>query len=124
MPRQSSSPTLPAPLPANDRFGGACSWRQAKPVLLHPRFYQGFRDALAGRPFDYAYVDALPEPAQHLYENGREVAAECLQAGLRPRWSSRDRIPRALKDLVVGRALRRARDEPRTDPHRPLRGNA
>lgn len=91
----------------NNLFYGALSWRQAKPVLLHPKLFQGFRDYQAGRPFDYRTLDGWPLLDQHRYENGRELAAECRAAGIMVVWIDRTRIPRPLKALVVGRAMAR-----------------
>ncbi|PNR00269.1 hypothetical protein C1S70_02330 (plasmid) [Azospirillum argentinense] len=95
----------------NNRFYGARSWREAKPVVLHPRFFDGFQDVLDGRPFDYRGLDGWPLLDQHRYENGRELTAECRAAGIAVRWGDRTRIPRGLKQLVAGRA--RHRGEPR-----------
>ncbi|WP_181449442.1 hypothetical protein [Azospirillum thermophilum] len=91
----------------NNRFFGARSWREARPVLLHPRFFEGFRDYVDGRPFDYRRLDGWPLLDQHRYENGREMAAECRAAGLMVRWADRTRIPRGLKELVAERARAR-----------------
>lgn len=91
----------------NNRFHGALSWRQAKPVLLHPKLFQGFRDYQAGRPFDYRTLDGWSLLDQHRYENGRELAAECRAAGIMVVWTDRTRIPRSLKELVVDRATAR-----------------
>ena len=99
----------------NNRFYGARSWREAKPVVLHPRFFDGFRDFLNGRPFDYRGLDSWPLLDQHRYENGRELAAECRAEGIIVRWGDRTRIPRGLKEPVAGRARRRE------EPRRPLR---
>ena len=92
---------------ANNRFFGARSWRTAKPVILHPRFFEGFLDFVGGRPFDYHKMDGWPLLDQHRYENGRELAAECRAAGLAVRWRDRTRIPRYLKVLVAERARNR-----------------
>ncbi|NYZ14753.1 hypothetical protein HL658_19575 [Azospirillum sp. RWY-5-1] len=92
----------------NNRIVGARSWSRARPVLLHPKFFEGFRDYLAGRPFDYRRLDGWPLLDQHRYENGREIAAECVAAGLAVRWGDHSRIPRGLKALVASRALERS----------------
>lgn len=91
----------------NNRIRGALSWRQAKPVLLHPKLFLGFIDFQAGQPFDYRQLDCWPMLDQHRYENGRELAAECKAAGIVVVWTDRTRIPRPLKTLVVERALSR-----------------
>lgn len=91
----------------NNRIRGALSWRQAKPVLLHPKLFLGFIDFQAGQPFDYRQLDCWPMLDQHRYENGRELAAECKAAGIHVVWTDRARIPRSLKTLVVERALAR-----------------
>ncbi|CAO3456201.1 hypothetical protein [Azospirillum argentinense] len=91
----------------NNRFFGARSWRQAKPVLLHPKFFQGFNDFRLRRPFDYRMLDEWPTLDQHRYENGRELAAECRLAGYSVMWIERTRVPRSLKSVVVERALAR-----------------
>lgn len=91
----------------NNRFHGARSWRQAKPVLMHPKFFQGFNDFQLGRPFDYRMLDAWPTLDQHRYENGRELAAECRFAGYSVMWIKRTRVPRPLRSLVVERAWAR-----------------
>ncbi|MFM2043059.1 MAG: hypothetical protein RLY86_1635 [Pseudomonadota bacterium] len=87
-------------------------------MVCHPRFYDGFQDIIAGRPFDYARADRLTVTDQMRYENGREIGAECLRIGLGIAWPRREAIPRPLKDFVLSRALRRAREEPRCDPWR------
>ncbi len=92
---------------ANNRFFGARSWRTAKPVVLHPRFFEGFLDFVGERPFDYRKIDGWPLLDQHRYENGRELAAECRAAGIAVRWRDRTRIPRFLKSLVAERARNR-----------------
>ncbi len=102
----------------NEGLLGAATWRQARAALLHPRFYDGFRDGQAGRPLDYALLDRLPPPDQVRYENGRELAAECRHAGIAIRWPNWGSVPSALKGLVLARARRRALGLPRTDPHR------
>lgn len=94
---------------ANNRFVGARSWSRAKPVLLHPKFFEGFRDFLDGRPFDYRRLDGWSLLDQHRYENGREVAAECVAAGVAVRWHDRTRIPCGLKSIVAGRVWERSR---------------
>lgn len=95
----------------NNQIVGARSWSRARPVLLHPKFFEGFRDFAEGRPFDYRRLDGWTLLDQHRYENGREIAAECQAAGIAVRWGERTRIPRGLKALVVGRArLRSGRD--------------
>lgn len=91
----------------NNRIQGARSWRQAKPVVLHPKFFQGFNDFRLGRPLDYRMLDGWPVLDQHRYENGRELAAECRLAGLSVTWIERTRVPRPLKSLVVERAWAR-----------------
>ncbi|SMH39368.1 hypothetical protein [Azospirillum agricola] len=91
----------------NNRIRGARSWRQARPVLLHPKFFQGFTDFRLGRPFDYRMLDAWPMLDQHRYENGRELAAECRLAGLSVVWIERTRVPPSLKGVVVERARAR-----------------
>lgn len=101
----------------NNRIRGALSWRQAKPVLLHPKLFLGFLDFQAGRPFDYRQLDCWPMLDQHRYENGRELAAECKAAGIHVVWIDRTRIPRPLKTLVVERALARC---PANDRHRDV----
>lgn len=97
----------------NNRIHGARSWRQAKPVLLHPKLFLGFVDFQAGQPFDYSLLDCWPMLDQHRYENGRELAAECKAAGIVVVWNDRTRIPRPLKKLVVERALARSPAESR-----------
>lgn len=92
---------------ANNRLFGARSWRAAKPVVLHPRFFEGFLDFVDGHPFDYRKMDGWPLLDQHRYENGRELAAECRAAGIAVRWRDRTRIPRFLKSLVAERARNR-----------------
>lgn len=110
---------LPCPsTEPNEGLLGAATWRQARAALLHPRFYDGFRDAQEGKPLDYALLDRLPPADQVRYENGRELAAECQHAGLAIRWPNRESVPLALKELVLDRARRRALGLPRTDPHR------
>ncbi|MGQ9371680.1 hypothetical protein [Azospirillum sp. ST 5-10] len=91
----------------NNRIVDALSWREAKPVLRHPKFFEGFRDFTQGRPFDYRSIDAWPLLDQHRYENGRELAAECRGGGIAIRWTDRTRVPRELKAVVVERARRR-----------------
>lgn len=109
---------------ANNRIVGALSWRTAKPVLLHPRFYDGFRDAMLGRPFAYQVLDGWPLLDQHRYENGRELAIELRSAGIVIRWPDRGRIPRELKLLAVGRAVaRRPRPSPPSSARRTSRFN-
>lgn len=98
----------------NNRFFGARSWREARPVVLHPRFFEGFQDFLDGRPFDYRRLDDWPLLDQHRYENGRELAAECRAAGIAVRWGDRTRIPRGLKQMVAGRARCRTARRPRS----------
>jgi hypothetical protein len=98
---------------ANNGFLGARSWRMAKPVVLHPRFFEGFLDYLGGRPFDYRGLDGWPLLDQHRYENGRELAAECRAAGISVRWRDRTRILRDLKALVAARARHRHRHQGR-----------
>lgn len=100
----------------NNRIVGARSWSRARPVLLHPKFFEGFRDYLAGRPFDYRRLDGWPLLDQHRYENGREIAAECVAAGVIVRWSDRTRVPRGLKALVAGRARERSGRQARPVP--------
>jgi hypothetical protein len=103
----------------NDNIHGARSWRVARVVAAHRAFHDGFTEAMRGLPLDYRRLDAMTEMDQHRYENGREVALEWLsstRAALR--WSSRDRIPRALRDFITSRALQRAAQLPRTDPYR------
>lgn len=100
----------------NNRFFGARSWQEAKRVLLHPRFFEGFRDFLDGCPFDYLKLDSWPLLDQHRYENGRELAAECRAAGIAVQWGDRSRIPRSLKGVVVERARRRQCTIPATLP--------
>ncbi|TWA74120.1 hypothetical protein FBZ82_101134 [Azospirillum brasilense] len=77
-------------------------------MVLHPQFFDGFRDFLYGRPFDYRGLDGWPLLDQHRYENGRELAAECRAAGITVRWGDRTRIPRGPRDVVSGRARWRA----------------
>lgn len=91
----------------NNRIVDALSWRTARPVLLHPRFFEGFQDFLRGLPFDYRRLDSWSLLDQHRYENGREIAAECQGGGIEVRWTDRARIPRELKAVVVARANRR-----------------
>ncbi|MFS2012089.1 hypothetical protein ACCD06_19790 [Azospirillum sp. CT11-132] len=91
----------------NNRIHGARSWRQAKPVVLHPKFFQGFNDFRLDRPLDYQMLDGWPMLDQHRYENGRELVAECRLAGLSMTWIERTRVPRPLKSLVVERACAR-----------------
>ncbi|MFP5516158.1 MAG: hypothetical protein ACLGJC_24130 [Alphaproteobacteria bacterium] len=97
----------------NNRIRGALSWRQAKPVLLHPKLFLGFIDFQAGQPFDYRRLDGWAMLDQHRYENGRELAAECKAAGIAVVWTDRTRIPRPLKTLVMERALSRSPAESR-----------
>ncbi|MFC5356592.1 hypothetical protein [Azospirillum himalayense] len=78
-------------------------------MVLHPRFFDGFRDFLDGRPFDCRRLDGWPLLDQHRYENGRELAADCRAAGIVVRWGDRTRIPRGLMDLVAGGRGCRAR---------------
>ncbi|WP_029009429.1 hypothetical protein [Azospirillum halopraeferens] len=101
----------------NNRIVGARSWREARRVLLHPRFFDGFRDALDGLPFKYRELDGWPLLDQHRYENGRELAIECRCGGIAVRWTDRTRIPRELKALVVARARSRCAGTPA--PYRP-----
>lgn len=102
---------------SNDRIYGACSWRVARNTVSHHAFHSGFVEAMAGRPFDYAALDAMTEFEQHRYENGREVAMECQQARLTIRWTRPDAVPRALRDFITSRALTRRAGLPRTDPY-------
>lgn len=102
---------------ANDPIRGALNWRQARTALRHPRFYEGFQEAMAGLPFDYGRLDRLSEADQHRYENGREIALECRNAGLEIRWPQRESVPLALKRLVLDRARRRADGARRTAPY-------
>jgi hypothetical protein len=102
----------------NDTIHGACSWRSARHAVCHHAFHTGFVEAMSGKPFDYAALDAMTEYEQHRYENGRELAWECRQARLTIRWTRRDAVPRALRDFITSRALRRRAGLPRTDPYR------
>ncbi|WP_158043473.1 hypothetical protein [Skermanella pratensis] len=91
----------------NSRLPGAWSWREARPVVLHPMFYRGYQDFQTGMPFDYRILDGLESLDQIRYENGREIAAECRALGLSIRWPDRNRVPRELKAVVVDRAWAR-----------------
>lgn len=102
----------------NDAICGATSWRAARTVVSHRVFHQGFVEAMAGKPFDYALLDGMNPYDQWRYENGREVAVECQQARLRIRWTSRERVPRRLRDFITSRALCRRAALSRTDPYR------
>lgn len=104
----------PGPQAVNSRLPGAWSWREARPVVLHPLFYRGYRDFQTGLPFDYRTLDGWESLDQIRYENGREIAAECRALGLSLRWPDRRRVPRELKAVVVDRAgARRAGTCPR-----------
>lgn len=92
----------------NDRFFGVTNWRRARTIARHPRFHEGFAEAMAGQPFDYAKADRLTAFEQHRYENGRELAAECRCAGLCIDWRRRNSLPDALKGFLIGRVRERA----------------
>lgn len=102
----------------NDFFYGVRSWQKAKNIVRHPRFFEGFTEAMAGAPYDYRKADGLKVLDQHRYENGREIAVECRCAGLCFHWRDRDRIPAELKSLVVARVEGRRDWLRRSDPHR------
>lgn len=87
----------------NDAFFMARSWRQAKVILRHPKFFRGFQEACAGRSFDYRAADGWTEMDQHRYENGREIGAECRAVGIAVRWREPARIPPELKAVVRAR---------------------
>jgi hypothetical protein len=78
-------------------------WPEARRVLAHPDFHRGFREALSGRPFDHRRADSLPRLGQLRYENGRQIAAECVAQGLAVDWPSPHCIPPGLKRLVLHR---------------------
>lgn len=102
----------------NDFFYGVRSWQKAKSIVRHPRFFEGFTEAMAGVPYDYRKADGFRVLDQHRYENGREIAVECRCAGLCFHWRDRDRIPAELKSLVVARVEGRRDRLWRADPHR------
>ncbi|WP_156995403.1 hypothetical protein [Elstera litoralis] len=82
--------------------------------MQHPRFHEGFCEAMNGQPFDYEKLNVLSIFEQHRYENGREIAAECRCAGLRIDWLDRQRVPGPLKHFlrvrIAARRCGRGRD--------------
>ena len=111
----------PRPRAVNSRLPGAWSWREARPVVLHPMFYRGYRDFQTGLPLDYRTLDGWESLDQIRYENGREIAAECRALGLSLRWPDRKHVPRELKAVVVDRACTRRAGTcpPNPVPHYP-----
>ncbi|MBK8160995.1 MAG: hypothetical protein IPK59_20280 [Rhodospirillaceae bacterium] len=96
-------------LTTNDQFKGAKTWERARRVLLHPAFYRGFQDAVAGNACNYREFDGWNELDQHRYENGREVAAECRLAGCPLHWPNRQSIPSHLRRHIIQRIRDRKR---------------
>lgn len=107
----------------NDPILGARTWPRAEAIVRHPRFHEGFCEAMTGRPFDYGKADRFTAFEQHRYENGREIAAECRCAGLRIDWPDHQRVPGPLKYFLQARIAARRTGGGR-DPYRRSRQDA